>query len=94
MNFKRLDLKVSFQQLNDHFADVGKLVAIGRGTERKIDDLALSRYACYLIAQNGDPSKSEVAFAQTYLAVQTRKQEIIEQRLLDVARVSAREKPS
>ena len=81
-------------EVSDHFADVGKLVAIGSGTERRIDDLALSRYACYLIAQNGDPSKSEVAFAQTYFAVQTRKQEIIEQRLLDVARVSAREKLS
>jgi DNA-damage-inducible protein D len=80
--------------VSDHFADVGKMVAIGSGTERKIDDLALSRYACYLIAQNGDPAKSEVAFAQTYFAVQTRRQEIIEQRLLDVARVSAREKLS
>lgn len=80
--------------VNDHFADIGKMVAIGSGSERKIDDLALSRYACYLVAQNGDPSKSEVAFAQTYFAVQTRKQEIIEQRLLDVARVSAREKLS
>lgn len=80
--------------VSDHFADVGKMVAIGSGTERKIDDLALSRYACYLIAQNGDSAKSEVAFAQTYFAVQTRRQEIIEQRLLDVARVSAREKLS
>lgn len=81
-------------EVSDHFADVGKMVAIGSGTDRKIDDLALTRYACYLIAQNGDSSKSEVAFAQTYFAVQTRKQEIIEQRLLDVARVSAREKLS
>lgn len=80
--------------LSDHFADVGKMVQIGSGSERKIEDIALTRYACYLIAQNGDSSKSEIAFAQTYFAVQTRKQEIIEQRLLNIARVNAREKLS
>ncbi len=78
----------------NHFPDVRKMVVIGSGTQRPIEDIALTRYACYLIAQNGDPAKSEVAFAQTYFAVQTRKQEIIEQRLLDVARVAAREKLS
>lgn len=82
------------EKLNDHFADVGKMVEIGSGAERPIADIALTRYACYLIAQNGDPAKSEIAFAQTYFAVQTRKQELIEKRLLDVSRVTAREKLS
>lgn len=79
---------------SDHFAEVGKMVGLGSGSKRELIDFALTRYACYLIAQNGDSSKNEIAFAQTYFAVQTRKQEIIEQRLLDVARVSAREKLS
>jgi DNA-damage-inducible protein D len=78
--------------LSDHFADVGKMVSVGSGAQREVEDIALTRYACYLIAQNGDSSKPPIAFAQTYFAVQTRKQEIIEQRLLDVDRITAREK--
>jgi DNA-damage-inducible protein D len=81
-------------KVSDHFADVSKMVVLGSGSARQIEDMALTRYACYLIAQNGDPSKSEISFAQTYFAVHTRKQEIIEQRLLDVARITAREKLS
>lgn len=83
------------EEIKNHFADFSKMVEIGSGAKKSIEDIALTRYACYLIAQNGDvTTKSEIAFAQTYFAVQTRKQEIIEKRLLDVARVTAREKLS
>jgi DNA-damage-inducible protein D len=82
------------EDVKNHFADIGKMVLLGSGSEREIPDIALTRYGCYLIAQNGDSSKSEIAFAQTYFAVQTRRQEIIEKRLLDVERVTAREKLS
>jgi DNA-damage-inducible protein D len=80
--------------VSNHFVDSNKMVTLGSGSARSVEDIALTRYACYLIAQNGDPIKNEIAFAQTYFAVQTRKQEIIEQRLLDIARVTAREKLS
>ena len=70
------------------------MVKIGSGTERDIEDIMLTRYACYLIAQNGDPRKQEIAFAQTYFAMQTRKAELIEQRLLEAERVVARKKLS
>ena len=82
------------EKLSNHFVDVNKMVEVGSGAERKLEDIALTRYACYLVAQNGDASKQTIAFAQTYFAVQTRKQEIIEQRLLDIARVAARVKLS
>lgn len=77
---------------DDHFVGVGKKVALGSGAEREVEDFLLTRYACYLIAQNGDPSKDAIAFAQTYFAVQTRKQELIAQRIDEGERISARKK--
>lgn len=80
------------ESIDDHFVGITKMVDLGSGAQRPIDDFALTRYACYLIAQNGDPGKAEIAFAQTYFAVQTRKQEVIELRLQEADRIVAREK--
>ncbi len=75
-----------------HFLEVRKMFTIGNGAEREMKDYALTRYACYLVAQNGDPNKEEIAFAQGYFAVQTRKQELIEKRLEEAERLRKRDK--
>ncbi|MCX6709295.1 MAG: DNA damage-inducible protein D, partial [Candidatus Woesearchaeota archaeon] len=80
------------QKIDNHFVDVTKKVKLGSEAERAIEDVMLTRYACYLIAQNGDPRKEEIAFAQSYFAVQTRKQELIEQRIALSERLRARQK--
>lgn len=80
------------EAVSDHFVDITKMVKIGSGAERKQDDIMLTRYACYLIAQNGDPKKEQIAFAQSYFAIQTRKQELLEERIQLMERLQAREK--
>jgi len=97
-NFKNVLLKaktaceVSGHEVSDHFADVGKTIEMPKGATKEIDDVMLTRYACYLVAQNGDSKKEPIAFAQTYFAMQTRKAELIEETILQHERVQAREK--
>lgn len=84
--------KTSGEEVSDHFVDVNKMVKIGSGAEKVVADIMLSRFACYVIAQNGDPKKVQIAFAQSYFAIQTRKQELLEERIQLMERLQARQK--
>jgi DNA-damage-inducible protein D len=84
--------KTTGEAISDHFVDVNKTIAMPKGASKVIDDIMLTRYACYLITQNGDPRKEQIAFAQSYFAIQTRKQELLEERIQLNERLQAREK--
>jgi len=88
----KISCEVSKHEVVEHFPNIGKTIQMPNGATKKVEDMMLTRYACYLIAQNGDSKKEQIAFAQTYFAIQTRKAELIEQQLLNIERVEARQK--
>ena len=92
VNKAKIACEAAGQAASDHFVGVNKTIPMPKGASKEVEDIMLTRYACYLIAQNGDPRKPEIAFAMTYFAIQTRKQELIEQRLAEWERLQAREK--
>ncbi|RLA83235.1 MAG: DNA damage-inducible protein D [Epsilonproteobacteria bacterium] len=92
INKAKISCEVSKHKVVEHFPDVGKTIQMPNGATKEVKDMMLTRYACYLIGQNGDSKKEQIAFAQTYFAIQTRKAELIEEQLLNIERVEARQK--
>lgn len=90
----KIACEISEIEVSNHFPDIRKTIEMPKSAKKEIDDIILTRYACYLIAQNGDSSKEEIAFAQTYFAIQTRKAELIAERIAEIERISARKKLS